>query len=135
MTTEVSFKDFTKVLSRKYFRVGAEEFDALPTLPIPVMQELIRASTGLRGKDLGAEALDQVLGIFDSILVPESAQRFKARIASVTDPVDLTQVMDIMTWLMELYGKRPTQQSPESSSGLPTETDGMISTAGVSNTV
>lgn len=134
MTEGIDFKDFTKESSRKCFRIGTEDFDALRTLPIPVMQQLIRASTDLRNKDIGPEALDQVLGIFDMVLLPDDAVRFKARIASVDNPVDLTQVMDIMTWLMELYGKRPTQQSPDSSSGLPTGTDGTISTAGVPST-
>lgn len=135
MTSEVHFKDFTKEAPRVCFRIGSEDFDALPMLPIPVMQELIRASVGIQAKELGAEALDKVLQIFNLILVPESAVRFQARISSVDNPVDLTQVMDIMTWLMERYGKRPTQQSPESSNGFPTETGGMISTAGVPSSV
>ena len=131
MTSDIHFKDFTKVPTPIQFQVDGDHFAALPTLPIPVMQRLIQASSDMEGKSAGPESLDQVLGIFDIILMEESRERFKARINSTEHPVSLTQVMDIMVWLMELYGRRPTQQSSDSSNGLPTETVGTISTAGV----
>lgn len=131
MTSEIHFKDFTKKFVPIQFQVDDDYFAALPTLPVPTMQEVIRASKELRAEELGPDALDKVLALFDTILVVESRERFKARVSSLDKPVDLTQIMDIMVWLMEIYGKRPTQQSSDSSDGLPTETDGMISTAGV----
>jgi hypothetical protein len=131
MTSEIHFKDFSKVLTPIQFQVDSDYFSALPTLPIPVMQQLIQVSAELQGKTMGPEALTDVLGVFDIVLMEESRERFKARLQSTENPVSLTQVMDIMVWLMELYGKRPTQQSSDSSSGLPTETVGTISTAGV----
>lgn len=131
MTNEIHFKDFTKVPTPIQFQVDGDYFAALPTLPIPVMQRLIQASSEMQGETAGPEALDKVLGVFDIVLMEESRERFRARLNSTENPVSLTQVMDIMVWLMELYGRRPTQQSSDSSNGLPTETVGTISTAGV----
>lgn len=132
---EVHFKDFTKQAKRVVFQIDGDQFEARSVLPVPVMQELIRVSKGLKTDDLGEETLLKVLSIFDLILLKPSADLFRSRVDSVDNPVDLTQVMDTMVWLMEIYGQRPTPPSSESLSGLPTETDGTISTAGVPSIV
>jgi hypothetical protein len=128
---EVHFKDFTKKAKRIVFQLDTDHMEARSVLPVPVMQELIRVSKGLQGDELGEETLGKVLSIFDLILLKDSAALFRSRVESVDNPVDLTQVMDVMVWLMEMYGQRPTTPSSDSSDGLPTGTDGTISTAGV----
>jgi hypothetical protein len=94
------------------------------------MQVLIGQSNALQTKEATPETLNDVLNIFNTILVPESAVRFAERLKSMENPVDLTQVMEIMVWLMELYGRRPTPPPSDSSAGLPSESDGTTSTAG-----
>lgn len=129
---EVRFKNFTKKREPVWFQVDEDRFQALPVLPVPTMQLLIGQANALQGKAASPETLGEILHIFDTVLVPESAARFTERLKSTDNPVDLIQVMDILTWLMEGYGQRPTQQSSGSSDGLPSGTDGTISTAGVS---
>lgn len=134
MTDEVVFKDFSKQRKRIVFRLGGQEFEALPALPVPVTQRLVQTAQSLKGSDADEKALTAVMGIFHEILQTESATRFSALVNAETtggEIVDLSDTMDVMVWLMEVYGKRPTAESSESSSGLPTETDGTISTAGV----
>lgn len=134
MTDEVVFKDFSKQRKRVVFRLGGQEFEALPALPVPVTQRLVQTAQSLKGSEADEKALDAVMGIFGEILRPESAARFSALLNNPdTDAeiVDLTDAMDVMTWLMEVFGKRPTLESSDSSNGLPTGTDGTISTAGV----
>ena len=128
---EVRFKDFTKKAERIVFQLDDDQFEARSVLPVPVMQELIRVSKELQVDALGEDALVKVLSIFNLVLLGQSAELFRSRVESVDKPVDLTQVMDIMVWLMEMYGQRPTQPSSDSSDGLPSETGGTISTAGV----
>lgn len=136
--TEVVFKDFTKERKRVVFRLGSQEFEAFPVLPVPVTQRLVQTANSLKGAEADESALSAVLDIFNQVLRKESALRFASLINAEdenSDVVDLIDVMDVMTWLMEVYGKRPTVVSSDSSAGLPTETDGTISTAGVSSTV
>jgi hypothetical protein len=56
-------------------------------------------------------------------LEDESAARFIARMSDKADPIGLTQIMDLMPWLMEQYGMRPTKPS-EDSSAISTNPDG-----------
>lgn len=135
MTEEVVFKDFTKKRKRVFFTLAGQEFDALPALPVPVTQRLVQTANALKGSAADAQALTSVLNIFNEVLRKESAVRFAALLNAENEDdenvVDLADAMDIMAWLMEHYGKRPTEVSSLSSDGLPTETDGTISTAGV----
>lgn len=134
MADEVLFKDFSKPRKRVVFRLGGQEFEALPALPVPVTQRLVQTAQSLKGADADENALNSVMGIFQEILRPESATRFIALVndtGETAEIVDLTDVMDVMTWLMEAYGKRPTVESSDSSNGLPSVDNGMISTAGV----
>lgn len=66
------------------------------------------------------QKLEAIADVFDQILTPESAPRFRERILSNDGDVafDLNeQVMPLLQWLMEEYGLRPTQPSPPSSDG------------------
>lgn len=130
MTTEVTFKDFTKAKKRVTFKIDDDVFEAPSVLPIPVMQELASSADKLKGNTSSGETLREVIGIFDAILLNNSAARLRERIASKEEPVDLTQLMDVMMWLLEVYGLRPTQPSSDSSAGLPDGTSGTPSTDG-----
>lgn len=133
MTTppmEARFKDFSKKRVPIVFRIDNDDFQALSVLPVPVMQRLVSEASKLKDQEATETALADVLNIFNSVLYPDSAAKFQERVQSLDNPVDLNQVMDIMVWLMELYGQRPTQPSSDSSTGLPSGTDGTISVDG-----
>lgn len=130
MTNEVAFKDFTKAKKQVTFRIDVDVFEAPGVLPIPTMQELAGTADKLKSDMSSSETLSQVIGIFDVILLDASAARLKERISSKEQPVDLEQLMEIMLWLLEVYGLRPTQPSSDSSAGQPVETSGTPLTAG-----
>jgi hypothetical protein len=73
-------------------------------------------------------------GIFDTILPdPVQAQRFRLRLYSRTQPLDLTrEVYPAITALIEEYTGRPTQPSPPSPT--PSGGDGHVSTDGAQPT-
>jgi hypothetical protein len=129
-STEVSFKDFTKAKKRVQFQIDEDVFEAPSVLPIPTMQELARVTDKLKTATSSDETLGQVIGIFDVILLEASAKRMRERVASKEEPVDIEQLTEIMLWLLEVYGLRPTTPSSPSSAGLPTETSGTPSMDG-----
>lgn len=130
MAGDIRFKDFTEDVQPIQFRVNEDLFIAPAVLPVPTMQQLTIAVAKL--KDVGdSAAFDAILEVFDAILVDDSAIRFRQRIADKVQPIGLNQVVNIMTWLIEVYGLRPTEQPSDSSAGQLIETSGMLSTAGV----
>lgn len=135
MTTDVVYKDFTKPKKRVEFRIDEDLFEAPRVLPIPVMQELASTADRLKGNLSNAEQLQMVISIFDTILPDAAAARLRERISSKEEPVDLEQIMDIMLWLLEVYGLRPTQPSADSSVGQPAVTSGTPSAAGAPSVV
>lgn len=128
--TEVNFKDFTKAKKRVQFKIDEDTFEAPHVLPIPTMQELARVTDKLKTAKTDDETLEQVIGIFDVILLEESAKRMRERVASKEEPVDIEQLTDIMLWLLEVYSLRPTPASSPSSPGLLSETSGTPSADG-----
>jgi hypothetical protein len=128
--TEVAFKDFTKAKKRVEFKIDDDTFVAPKVLPIPVMQQLAQASDALKANESTADALDKIVNVFDIILIDSSATRMRERVASKDEPVDLSQLTDILMWLLEVYGLRPTQPSSDLSAGLPDGTSGTPLTAG-----
>lgn len=118
----------------KTFTVGKDEFVAPPVIPPVLLGDLAAASQGfgdLKG-DVPAQ-LEKVASIFDLLLTPETAPRFRERLLSRTEPIDLNrQALPIMHWLMEVYGLRPTEPSSSSGSGVngggPGSTDGAPNT-------
>lgn len=128
---EVEIRDFTIKRKRIPFKVDDDKFEAYGRLSVPLMQQLIKAAKNLSNiaekEDFGA-----IYGIFDQVLYPESATRFRERAESLgDDAIDVKeQLMPIIHYLLERYGVRPTQPSSDSSTGSPSGTDGTTSTAG-----
>jgi hypothetical protein len=135
MTSEVRFKDFTDTSEPIRFRINDDVFEAPSVLPVPVMQQLASAAADLKSQGSDAQALESIVHVFDVILVDESATLFRTRVNSKANPVGIKQIIDIMMWLLEVYGLRPTDQSSVSSDSSETETAGMPSTDGAPSTV
>jgi hypothetical protein len=124
----VKIKDFSHSLEPKQFEINGDIFLATPELPLGIMQDMVRFRN-IR-EQLEEEGLEPVLRLLDALLFDESAERFRARVKDKQRPIGITHVMEIIPWLMEEYGLRPTQPSQPSSSGSSDETTGTSSTAG-----
>lgn len=120
------FKDFSETTEPIQFRVGKEVFTALPTIPLGRMSELSK----LRMEGESGNLVDGITRVFNSILEPESYERFVHGLNSNENPIGITHVTQILPWLMEQYGLRPTEESNGSADSL-TET-GENSTDGLS---
>lgn len=117
------------------FKVGKDVFRA-PAVVAPILLGRITAAAQGFSEpdgDMGKK-LEYAAEIFDQLLTPETAPRFRERLLSATEPIDLNrQAVPILYWLMEVYGMRPTQPSLSSMDGVsdggPGSTDGVPNTA------
>lgn len=128
---EVEIKDFTIKEKRIKFRVDDDVFEAYGLLGLPLLQELVHAAHEI-GDLVKEQNYDGFMQIFDKLLYPESATRFKERIASQgDDTIDVKrQLLPIIYYILEKHGVRPTQLSSDLSVGSPNGTGGTTSTDG-----
>lgn len=130
MTDKVDFKDFGRKRKTIAFSIGEDNvFSCVPALSLPAMQEI----AGLAQDFTVETAVDHFVDFFNLVLVPESAAKFEDKMRNDRlDPIDQEQALDIMLWVLEQYGVRPTQPSSDSSDGSQTGDGGTPSEAGAS---
>lgn len=125
--TSDGVKDFTRKHEPINFRIDADVFEAARALPGEVLAQFATRFQEIGNMPVG----QQVNGILDAlglVLIPESASRFSKRLGSLENPIELEQAMDVLMWLLERYGLRPTQPSSNSADGLPSQASGTNST-------
>jgi hypothetical protein len=128
MTENSGIKDFTKKRKDISFREGDDIFHAARGVPAEVLLDF---ATEFSSMDTSA-TIDQQLKAFRSmlevVLLPDSLKRFNERMRDRDNPIEIDQVEDIVTWLMEQYGLRPTEPSLVSPSGPSGPGPGITST-------
>jgi hypothetical protein len=128
--TDDGTRDFTIPMEPKRFRIDEDVFQA-PAIISPIALKKLSALHASLG-DVGAltndldRTLDIVGDLFGLLLPGPSGGRFKERLLSEEEPIDLQrQALPALYWLLEEYGMRPTQPSSASPSG---STDGPMDT-------
>lgn len=121
-------KSFTRVRKPVEFEIDDEKFDAVPALPADTMMEM---TTEFAAMDEGdpEESIKAMLAVLEKFLLPDSFRRFRARMGDKQRPIEFPQVQEVIFWLLEQYGMRPTEQSSDSADGLPNPASGTNSTA------
>lgn len=99
------FKDFTGDPDPIQFKIRDEVFTALDDIPLAYMGRLAEL-----GEDLGStNAADKFLSLFSRLLEPESYTRFEKAVKGESATViGISRVKEIIPWLLEQYGLRPT---------------------------
>lgn len=129
-------KDFSKQRKRLQFRIDDDLFEAVPAIPAQVMIDFTKTITSTDPTQLTPEQQVNVLtDMLEIVLVPESLKRFQARMADVNSPIEMDQINDVVTWLFEEYGMRPTIEPSPSSSGGSLPASGTTSTANTQDVV
>jgi hypothetical protein len=108
-------------------------FEASALLGLPQMQDMVKLSKSIGSiADRDDGDYSEIFTIFDQVLLPDSATRFKERALSRGDTaIDVKrQLLPILYYLLEAYGLRPTQPSSESSTGSHSEAGGTTSAGG-----
>lgn len=112
------------------FRINDDVFECTAELPLSALVEVANMKFDIGTlKDVG---LEPVLKFFDTVMLDDSAKRFRERVDSKTQPIGMRHVMKIIPWLLEVYGMRPTEPSTPSSESPPS--GGTTSTAGAPST-
>jgi hypothetical protein len=111
-------KDFSKARKVIQFRVDDDVFQAVSAIPAEVMIQFTEALSSADPTRMSPKEQVGILrGVLDLVLEPKSLARFKERMADVTNPIEMDQINDIVTWLFEEYGMRPTVESVSSANG------------------
>lgn len=110
-------KDFTKRRKPISFRIDGDTFEATPAVPAGVLVEFANSYTDVNAKAGPAESFQTVMSVLELVLLPESFKRMAVRANDLANPVEIDQLSDVLLWLLEEYGLRPTQPSFSSSTG------------------
>jgi hypothetical protein len=125
--------NFGRKRQRNLFYIDDDLFEAAPGLPVDQGMEFVHLAEQWQVDDPErAKALAREL--FSKVLLPESLERFSARMGDMERPVELTQLPEIITWLLERFGFRPTpEESSASSTGSASPAAGTNSEAASSS--
>jgi hypothetical protein len=131
MSDQVELKDFSRKREPIEFMLNGVKLKAKTALGLTSMQRVIAL------KDRLGAATEDKLSVFEDIfavlLHKDFVGAFSALVADEDDePVDIAQLNDIMVYVMERQGLRPTQPSGKSSESSPAGEPGTPSTDGAS---
>lgn len=128
MTDSVRFHDFSLEDVSISIRIAPDNFKLYPEIPLDSMMEIVKIAKNKEGPDSNTDRFNQLLSLLEAVMYPEDYDRFIQRTKPGTrenpntHPIGLRHIMNMLPWLMEVYGLRPTQQSSESADGS-NETD------------
>jgi hypothetical protein len=121
-------RDFSRKRKRLDFTIEGDTFDAAPALPGDVFAEFVTLYNSTGDTETYQQQHDMLKRALELALLPDSWQRFAARLKDKERPIDDDQMSDVVLWLLEEYGMRPTQPSPDSSDGPASPESGTNST-------
>lgn len=121
-------KDFSRKRKRLDFTIDSDTFDAAVALPGDVYAEFVTLYNKTGDVATYQDQHDLLKSALQLALLPESWDRFAARLKDKAKPIDDDQMADVVLWLLEEYGMRPTQPSPSSSDGSADPESGTPST-------
>jgi hypothetical protein len=129
------FKDFTKKRVPVKFQIDDDVFECVSGLSIFALQDVIKL---WRGSDLAqtikdgdaGKIVEMLSGIFKIFVQTESFDLFMTRLSDTRQPIDIQQLLEIVSWIVEVYTRRPTQPSLDSSNSSQNDDGGTSSLVG-----
>lgn len=110
--------DFSSARRSIKFRVDDDVFDAVADIAAELALDYADKIEQLERQDASIDQQKQALHeLFRLILLPESAERFIARLSDQHHPIGQQKIVKITQWLFEEYGLRPTGSDSASSTG------------------
>jgi hypothetical protein len=85
-------------------------------------------STADPAKMSPAEMVEALRRVIEMVLHPDSLALFRKRMGDPQNPIDMEQLDNVVTWLFEEYGMRPTIEPSNSLVGGSPVVPGTIST-------
>lgn len=121
-------KDFSRPRKPVVFTVDGDTFEAAPAIPAETLAEFGDRYQSVNEADTIRDTFQILASVFELVLLPNSHALILARLKDRSNPIDIDQLTEIIEWLMEQYGLRPTRSSPDSSNGQPPQEPGTSST-------
>ncbi|MGY5627463.1 hypothetical protein ACW7N6_38490 [Streptomyces sp. UC1A3] len=122
-------RDFSKKRKDITFRVDDDVFEASRGVPADVLLDFATEFSDIATTATIDQQLKAFRSMLDVVLLPESLKRFNERMRDRANPIEIDQVEEIVTWLMEQYGLRPTEAPSSSPDGRSDQAPGITSTA------
>jgi hypothetical protein len=117
----MAHKDFTSARRAEQgesvtFTLNGESYEAAADAPGGALLD-IAAQAGDETANDGARAM-AIATFLDSVLLPDSAERFADRFRDPLNPITLEQAVEVLQWLVgEVYVGRPTATRSPSANG------------------
>lgn len=128
MRAMAEIKDFSKKRKDISFRIDDDVFHAARAIPAEILMDFAGEFAELNASATVEKQLSAFRSMFEMVLQPESLKLFTERLRDRDNPIEIDQVEDIVTWLLEEYGLRPTEVSSSSADGPALPGSGTTST-------
>lgn len=136
VTASGEMMDFSVRTTALQFKIDGDVFTGVRDLAADTAFEFSAYATALSADSTNPENRKNIMkSMIRALLVPESAERFIARLSDTSNPIGLATCMDVVHFLFERYGLRPTQPDSDSSSGPDNPESGTSSTVSTSAAV
>lgn len=130
MTEEVVVKDFSKKRPRIFLGLDGQRYEARASIGLPTLQRV--QAIQRKFKDPKVDRTEMFGEMFGVLLKTEDAERFREKLRDEDEPVDPDQLQEMVAYIMERNGGRPTGESTASADGSSNELSGTPSTVGAS---
>jgi hypothetical protein len=124
---EPGVRDFSAPRRNVSFKIDDDTFQGVNDLPAMALIEFAGMVDQLNELEV-AQQPQIFTQLFQMVLEPTSSELFLRRMGDREKPISLGQLMEIMPWIMEQYGLRPTTPSEASSDGSEPQATGTSST-------
>lgn len=131
----MTMRDFTRERKKIEFQVDDDVFTAKSPIPAQTLIDFAAKFTSLGQASTVAEQLEAFNGVLELVLMPASLEVFRRRMSDPDEPIAIDQVEEIITWLFEEYGLRPTELPSDSSDGQASLESGTDSTENTQDVV
>lgn len=121
-------KDFTRKRKKLEFTIDDDVFEAKHPIPAQVLLDFAKKFGSMSESSPMDEQLEAFKDVLALVLKPDSLKIFTARMADVDNPIEVAQIEEIIEWLFEEYGMRPTELSDPSLPGSDSQDAGTSST-------
>lgn len=128
-------RDFTRQPRVIEFRIDEDVFRCHPRLPAQVLMDFAVKADAMGDSPTGEQGIQAMEDVLRATLLPDHFRRFQERMNDHGNPIELAQVSEIVPWIMEEYGLRPTTPSDSSSDGPSDPVPGISSTENTSDAV
>src|SRR5262245_47252522 len=132
MSDVVKFKDFSLSPEPIAFRIAPDDFACYPEIPLDVMMEVVEAAASNAST---TQRFQQMIGMLEGVITDADYETFVRRTKRSTkeqpnpSPIGMRHIREILPWIMEVYGLRPTEESSESADGSPDDDTSSTDTA------